>query len=147
MAMDLVIPKTAVLVDILQADRDCEEFYLFLNQVSPLRNGPQTLEEFLNSQQLFIPAKRALDGRFQIVNGRNIIYIREKEPVGEQPLMLIQVELRNQETLLVGPYEPMPAANARPIDFLNSPHVFLAFIQGQTRIYINKNHILRAGEQ
>lgn len=145
--MDLVIPKTAVLVDILQTDRECEGFYLFLNQVSPLRNGPQTLEEFLNSQLLFMPAKRAIDGRFQILNGWNIIYVREKEAAGEQPLMLIQVELRNQETLVAGPYEPMPAANARPIDFLNSPNVFLAFIQGQTRIYINKNHILRAGER
>ncbi len=144
--MDLVIPKTEVLVDVLQADRECEGFYLFLNQVSPLHNGPQTLEEFLNSQQSFIPAKRALDGGFQILNGRNIVYVKEKERVCEQALMLIRVELRNQETLLVGPYEPLPAANARPIDYLNSPPAFLAFIQGQTRIYINKNHILRAGQ-
>jgi hypothetical protein len=145
--MDMVIPKTEIQVDIVQTDQKCEEFFLYLNNFSPWRNGPETLEEFLNSQQSFIPGKRCIDRSFQIVNRQNIIYAKEKSPVAEQTTVLIQVQLRNLETLNVSLYELLPTFSARPIDFLNSPPVFLPFIHEQTRIYINKNHILRAGIQ
>jgi hypothetical protein len=147
--MDLIIPKIEILVDIMFIDRGqaAEEFFLYLNHFSPLHKGEQTLEEFLNSDQLFIPAKRSQDREFQILNTQSIIYIREKSMAEELPGASIRVFLRNGQDSEIKMFEPLPDSYSRPIDFFNTPRTFLPFIQNQIKIYINKNHIMRGGEK
>ncbi|MEI6614163.1 MAG: hypothetical protein WCL37_04640 [Chrysiogenales bacterium] len=146
--MDLKIPKIEVLVDIMFIDREqvAEEFYLYLNHFSPLHKGEQTLEEFINSDQLFIPAKKSLNREFQILNNQSIIYIKEKNRAEESPGASIRIHLRNSQDIEIKLFELLPDFHSRPIDFFNNPRTFLPFIHDRARIYINKNHILRASE-
>jgi hypothetical protein len=147
--MDLKIPKIEVLVDIMFIDGEtkAEEFFLYLNHFSPLHKGVQTLEELINSDQLFIPAKKSPGREFQIVNSQSIIYIKEKSMAEESPGASIRVVLRNGQDFEIKLFEPLPDFHSRPIDFLNTPQTFLPFIHNQIKIYINKNHLLRAGEK
>jgi hypothetical protein len=147
--MDLKIPKIEVLVDIMliEPEQAAEEFYLYLNHFSPLHKGEQTLEEFINSDQLFIPVIKSLDREFQILNNQNIIYIKEKNMAEESPGASIHIFLRNGQDFEVKIFEPLPDFHSRPIDFFNTPRTFLPFIQEQIKIYINKHHILRAREK
>jgi hypothetical protein len=145
----LKIPKIETLVDIMFVDRQQagEEFFLYLDHFSPLHKGEQTLEEFINSDLQFIPAKRAPDREFQILNTQSIIYIKEKTMAEEFPGSAVRVFLRNGQDMEVKLFEPLPDFHARPVDFFNDPRTFLPFIHQQLKIYINKNHVVRAGEK
>jgi hypothetical protein len=147
--MDLKIPKIEVLVNIMFVDRGqtIEEFFLYLNHFSPLHKGEQTLEEFINADPLFIPAKRSQDREFQILNTRSIVYIKEKSMAAEFPGAAIRVFLGNGQDMFIKLFEPLPDFHSRPIDFLNDPRAFLPFIHEQSKMYLNKNHIVRASEK
>jgi hypothetical protein len=147
--MDLKIPKIEILVEILFIDREqtVEEYFLYLDHFSPQHKGQQTLEELLNSDMVFIPAKKSFNREFQILNSQSIIYVKEKDAAEEPPGASMRVYLRNGLDAEVKLFEPLPDFHSRPIDFINTPRTFLPFILERTKIYINRNHLLRAGEK
>lgn len=147
--MDFKIPKNEILVDIMFADRGqaSEEFYLYLDQFSPLHKGEQTLEEFINADQFFIPAKKYPGREFQILNFQNIIFVEEKSMAEESPHTSLWATLSNGREYEIKLFEALPDFHSRTIDFFNMPRTFLPFIHGQTKIHINRNHILRAREK
>ena len=131
----------------IDREQAAEEFFLYLDHFSPLHKGEQTLEEFINSDQLFIPAKRSPDREFQILNTQSIIYIKEKSMAEEFPGAAIRVFLRNGQDMR-NQNVRTPAGLSFPAHrFFQHPRTFLPFIHEQIKIYINKNHIVRAGEK
>ncbi len=147
--MDLKIAKNELLVEIMFVDsgQSAEDFYLYLDQFSPIHKSEQTLEEFINSDHLFIPAKKYPDREFQILNIQKIIFIREKSAAKELPHSSIFVTLGNGQDYEIKLFEALPDFHSRAIDFFNTPRIFLPFIHGLTKIHINRNHILRAREK
>ena len=65
------VPTVPVEAVILLADGARQEVCVFLANASPFHEGPETLDEFLNSARPFLPA-RAADGRAHLIGTHGI---------------------------------------------------------------------------
>lgn len=146
--MNLKIPKIEVKVDIVMIDgmSKTEECSLFLNQHSQFHRGSETLEEFLNSEQLFIPVKRTITGKFFILNTDALIWVREKTKAEEKGEKVMFVHFSGQNSLEVRNFQILPESHSRTVDIFNTANVFLPFLHENCKVYINKTKILRIME-
>jgi hypothetical protein len=124
-----------------------ETFTLFLNQYSRFGTREESLAEFLNSNTGFIPVRSGKSGTPALINLQEAIYIRETESA--QPMTArkkISLLLRNRTEMAVEHFQEMPDSRSRLLDFLNGDEQFICFLQEGTRIYINRDKIIRSSE-
>ena len=143
--MNLKIPKIEVRVDMVMVDSmpKTEECSLFLNQHSQFHRGSETLEEFLNSGQSFIPVKRTTTGKFFILNTDALIWVREKIKVEEKGEKKMFIHFSGQNSLEVRHFQILPEFYSRTVDIFNITNVFLPFLHENCKVYVNKTKILR----
>lgn len=146
--MDLKISKIEVKVDMAMVDSmsKTEEGSLFLNQHSQHHRGSETLEEFLNSGQSFIPVKRTITGKFFILNINTLLWVREKTKVEEKGEKTMFIHFPGQNSLEVRHFQALPETHSRTVDIFNTASVFLPFLHENCKVYINKTKILRIME-
>jgi hypothetical protein len=146
LATELRIPKreVAAVVSFLYAPGQPQACVFFLNYYSPQRHGEESLGEYLDSMDSFLPLRDKASGEFFIVHVNQIVMVREErvlEMNGGQPLRLI---LHNGGELALRTCEPRHAWRARPIDLLNEPGRFAIFIGADhARVHVNKRFIVR----
>ena len=92
----------------------------------------------------FLPLRDKASGEFFIVHVNQIVMVREAlamEAGGGRPLSLV---LENGVQLALHTVDPRHAWRARPIDLLNEPGRFAAFIaDDHARVHVNKRFIVR----
>jgi hypothetical protein len=146
LANELRIPKREVTADVtfLYAPGQPQACIFFLNYYSPQRHGEESLGEYLDSMDSFLPLRDKADGEFFIVHVDQIMVVREAPVLainGGQPLRLI---LQNGGELALRTCEPRHAWRARPIDLLNEPGRFAVFSgDDRTCVHVNKRFIAR----
>ncbi|RTZ93074.1 MAG: hypothetical protein DSY91_02690 [Deltaproteobacteria bacterium] len=143
----LKITKIEKKVEILlkSSNMNLEKATLFVSEYSPFHSGPETVEELLNQGPSFIPVKFS-DGVFRILNKKQLIFVKELEPIEKQTDRLIQFHFDGNLPLQAAIFEPLPEHYGRTIDFLNSGRTFLPVLYGTYRIYINKNNVVKVEE-
>jgi hypothetical protein len=148
--IDYKVPKIQLSADILvdySSKPEAEEYLLFLNEFSRYRKGKETIYEFLSQKKQFIPLKHASTGEFIALNVDDIIYVREKEKAVIQPNQnKITLYLRNHFQLEVEHFNPLPDSRSRVLDYLNQEGHFILFRQGEHKIFINKQKIIKVRE-
>ncbi len=121
-----------------------EHSYLFLSQFSRLQAGPETLHEFLNCGNLFIPAVSVQTKAFNIISLETVVYVEETEiqpaPDSEKK---ITFHFIGGGELTADNSELLPVYHARPIDYLNGTDTFLEFMRDGVRLFVNKRKIGR----
>ena len=147
--MDLKIPKREITVTIAMLDQaqDPQSYHIYLSQCSRRHTGEESLEEFLNGENTFIPIKHSENNDFIIAGVQHILYVEEQEPIDIDPLSTLKLEMVGGLTMKLEHFEPQPLFHSRPVDFFNTTQTFLTFCRNKRKIHINKAHILRVLEQ
>jgi hypothetical protein len=123
------------------------EYTLFLDKFSRYRKGEETIYEFLNKRNEFIPLKKFSTGEFVIVNMKDIAYVKEREPFPAQYQRRIKLIMEHNFQLEVGHINPLPDSHSRVLDYLNQDTPFLLFYHEDQKIFINKYKIIQVKEQ
>jgi len=143
---ELRIPKREVAAEVTffyapDRQRHC---IFFLSFYSPQHRGEESLAEYLNAKDSFLPLRDKENGEFFIVHVDQIVCVREAVTVAaaeEKPLRLV---LQTGAGLPLRVSEPHYAPRSRPIDMLNEPARFMAFVDdGDRRLFVNKRYIMR----
>jgi len=146
LADDLRIPKREVPAEVtfLYARAAAKSCTFFLSYYSPQHHGEESLAEYLDSRNSFLPLKDKASNKFFIVHIDQVVMVREGTPAaaqGGRPLRLI---LDNNAALELRACEPRFAWRARPIDLLNEPERFAVFSdENGLRVHVNKRFIAR----
>lgn len=143
--MDLRIPKREVVVEILYKTSidHIDEYVLYLNKYSKCRKGEEDLDEFLNKNKKFIPAKKKVNNELNIISLNNIIYVKEKEKTDEEGKKKLIIHFSKELIIYVELFGILPKYHSRPIDYFNTDTNFLSFLKDGSKIFINKNNITR----
>ena len=148
--IDYKVPKIQVPADILVDYRtapEAEEYILYLNEFSRYRKGKETIYEFLSQKKQFIPLKDSSTGEFIALNVDDIVYVKEKEKSVIQPNQSkVTLYLRSNFQLEVEHFNPLPDSRSRVLDYLNQEGQFILFRQGDQKIFINKQKIIKVRE-
>lgn len=116
----------------------------FLNYYSPQRRGEESLAEYLDSMDSFLPLRDKDSGEFFIVHVDQVMMVREATAVEMHPGLQLRLVLENGAGLSLRTCEPRLTWRARPIDLLNEPGRFAAFLDsGSVRVHVNKRFIVR----
>ncbi len=148
--IDYKVPKVNVNVDVLINEEAGTpmECLLFLNEFSRYRKGKETILEFLNKENYFIPLKVADTGKFIIVSTNELVYVKEqdesKPPPSPKRLVLHMV---NNIRLEVDFFKLLPESQSRVLDYLNDKSQFIVFYHENRKIYVNKHKIRRLEEK
>lgn len=127
-----------------------QSFTLFLNEFSKYSKEKQTLLEFLNDSNSFIPSNQMQSDKqdvFIIINKNEICYIIDHSllPVSndflpKQALFL----LKTGQEINASIYQKTPKEGSRVIDYLSNEEQFIELVmEGRYFIYLNKNFILK----
>jgi hypothetical protein len=151
--IDYKIPKIEVKVDILIDEGDDSnpaprEFTLFLNEYSRYRKGQETIFEFLNKRKQFIPVKASSTKEFFALNLDDVLYVREQESFNaKSEQRQVMLFFRHSINLEVSYISPLPDSQSRLIDYLNQEGQFILFSQGDKKVFVNKDKIVRVKER
>lgn len=118
---------------------------LFVSEYSPFHTGPETIEELLNNGPSFIPSKSP-EGIFRILNRDKILYVMELEPLKRDGRKNLRLYFGDGLKIDAAIFEALPEHYGRTIDFLNSNRTFLPLLYDSSRIYINKENIIKVEE-
>jgi hypothetical protein len=121
-----------------------EECILFLNQYSRFGSEGESLEEFLNNHERFIPVKITNSNKFTVINLSNVIYIMEAERARFFAKKKIILFLDTDVRIEVGHSKDLPDHHSRILDYLNQREQFVMFLLNGKRIYINKDKIIKS---
>jgi hypothetical protein len=140
----LKIPKKEVVVELLSdaSESDFKRYSLYINMQSPLHSGEETIDEYLNSEVLFLPANENDTNKFVILNKHHILIIKTDSPTEITTNKTLTIALQNNSNYIVAINTPLPAFHSRPVDFMNSAQTFLQFSENGRVIFFNKNKIL-----
>lgn len=121
---------------------------IFLEACSPFRNGPETIDDFLNRRkEPFFPFLDQQNGLFFQINRKCIDYLLEPLPTREQmigpPAMIF---LSNGELHNVSMIADLPSEHSRLQDYLNLGIQFLVFLLNDFFVYFNKDCIAKVTE-
>lgn len=132
------------MVDVDLVDRRVIHVTLFLSITSALRDGPETLDEFLNTPRRLLPVadgeRRELLARDAIVCVRVTSDIAPRIPEEVAPAVdLVRVELASGRTV---DGAVQHAQGARLSDFFNEPTDFFAVEDEGGVVWVNKRHVI-----
>jgi len=140
------VPTLPVLVDLELATGRTAKVTLFLSIHSEVREGPETLDEFLNTPRRLLPvadpdgSKRELVARDAILSVRVTSDISPHAPGDTAPAIdLVKVELTSGKTL---DGAVQHAQGARLSDFFNASPDFFALADAGGVVYVNKRHVV-----
>jgi len=145
--MNLKIPKESKNVQLRfekQNKISTYDIVIYLNIASPTHKGIQTIDELLNSSDIFLPIviKQENDS-FSLFNKNMINYILENKEEPQHSEKEFQIIFITGDSLMVNSCEVLPEFHSRPIDYLNNDKQFLTFQHKNKIIHINKNRIKR----
>lgn len=146
MENELRVPKREVPADVtfLFDDKRARTCVFFLSYYSPQRHGEESLAEYLDSQNAFLPLRDKASNEFFIVHVDQVMMVREPEAAGEGAGRLLRLVLENGRELVLRAAEAHHAWRARPIDLLNEPGRFAVFSdENNLRVHVNKRFIAR----
>ena len=127
------------------------EYILFLESLSKNRKTPQTMFQFLNTNNSFIPIKNASTREVSLLNVNEIIYLKEPKESPEFQVKSVKKRVKfiltNDIELEVDHFIHLPKARSRMLDYLNNPDRFIVFYHNHHKTYINKNKILKVKEE
>jgi hypothetical protein len=118
---------------------------LSLSMSSSVRAGPETLDEFLNTQRRLMPVRDEAGSKGELVARDAIVLVRVMSEIAPRPedvspaIDLVHVELVNGKTL-DGAVQHVQ--EARLSDFFNSAPDFFALEDSAGLAYINKRHVI-----
>ncbi len=143
---ELRVPKREVEAEVtfLFDDKRPRACVFFLSYYSPQRHGEESLAEYLDSQNAFLPLREKASGEFLIVHVNQVMMVREAAPVGEGAGKPLRLVLENGGSQVLHACGPSHAWRARPIDLLNEPGRFAVFLdENHFRVLVNKRFIAR----
>lgn len=141
------VPTLPVLVDLHLTMGRTAKVTVFLSIHSASREGPETLDEFLNTPRRLLPvadpddaSQRELVARAAIVSVRVMSEISPHSGGAVAPAVdLVRVELTNGKTL---DGAVQHTQGARLSDFFNAPPDFFALADTAGLVYVNKRHVV-----
>ena len=144
--MTFQVPMIEVAITVTLAGMDPAEHFIYLHPVSELRDGPETLHEYLNGTRTFFPMLAG--GVPKMVNRDQILWVKfEKLPdLYESESTLIEkltiVELIDGSRLEGTVPIDRPREQSRLSDTLNDANeVFLRIDDEGDTYYVNKRFI------
>ena len=144
--MSYTIPVTEQAVTVALLGTDPEEHYVYLQQASPRRDGPETMIEYLNSARRFFPM--LCGGVPKMVNRDQILWVRSPKELDPGALEVTIIERLTILELTDGsrlegvvPID-RPREQSRISDVLNDPREAFLRIDGEGETYyVNKGFI------
>jgi hypothetical protein len=139
------VPTLPVLVDLDLTTGKTTRGTFFLSITSSLRAGPETLDEFLNTQRRLMPVYDDARAKSDLVTRDAIVMVRVMSEIAPRPddvapnIDLVHVELTNGKTI---DGAVQHAQGARLSDFFNSAPDFFALEDGAGVVYVNKRHVI-----
>jgi hypothetical protein len=142
------LPTLPVLVDLELSRGHVMHATLFLSMTAAGREGPETLDDFLNTPRRLLPVhvegrddqKSELVSRDAIVLVRVMSEIAPRPDSGAEPAVdLVRIELSNGKTIDAAVQHP---SGERLSEFFNSAPEFFSTTDEQGVAYINKRHIV-----
>ncbi len=133
-----------VLVDLELVTGRLVRSTLFLSMTSASRAGPETIDEFLNSERRVMPVRNGekdeLTSRDAIVSVRVVSDIAPRqEPAAPPAVDLVHVELASGKTLDGAVQHPQAE---RLSDFFNAAPQFFAVEDSGGIVFVNKRHVV-----
>jgi len=144
--MSYSIPMMECAVTVALLGTDPEEHCVYLHQASPLRSGPETMTEYLNSERRFFPMLCA--GVPKMVNRDQILWVRSPKTFDPATLEVTLIERLTILELTDGsrlegvvPID-RPREQSRISDVLNDAREAFLRIDGEGETYyVNKGFI------
>ena len=146
----LILPKIElnVSITILLNSPFTVHGHIFAESCSPFRNGPETLDDFLNHRKdLFFPFFDIEQKRFFQLNRSKILYLSETWHDAEQilgPPAVVYLSSGNSHTVAM--ITDLPSDHSRLQDYLNLDRNFLMFLKGDKMMYFNREYIVKVTE-
>ena len=140
-----IIKKSKMLVTIMMdlGKPKSEECVISLNLASRSGTGLETLKEYLENMDRFIPVRIGSSKKYSILNRESIIYVIEKEKVDLYSFFQYDLLLTGNINIRVGQFVNMPRPGGRFLDFLLKEENFIPFLFKGSKIHINKSRILK----
>lgn len=133
---------------------------LFVETASAVHSGPQTLLEYLQAPEPFVPFETEKEFLFLAKHSVISVTAREEHEIGVVPWdgipllpadddeavaeVSVRVEVRGGEIIEGELFSALPAEHRRVVDHLNQPSPFLLLRQGEYVHIINKTYIVTA---
>ncbi len=133
------VEKQKAEVTIFLVDGQEREGVLFLSTFSSVRSGPQTLSEFLQEPETFVPFLRS-DKAFMLLNKKQISHVRyqpgedDPESIGEP--VEVDVTFINGKALSGTTVLETPEGKGRLVDFMNSSPGYFSIDCGEGGHYL-----------
>ena len=144
--MSYSIPVTECAVTVALLGTDPEEHSIYLHQTTPLRSGPETVTDYLNSGRRFFPM--LCSGVPKMVNREQILWVRSPKVLDPDTLEVTIIERLTILELTDGsrlegvvPID-RPREQSRISDVLNDENEAFLRIDGEGETYyVNKGFI------
>lgn len=144
MSDELKVPKVEHDVELLlEGQEGYVTYLLFLNRFSRFQRGPETLEEYLNSESAFCPAKRKKDGEVHILSVDHLLVVRDTQSAATAGGRRVTVELTGGGRLELAMIEDLPEHHSRPLDLFNLERRFLGFVSDDRPVFVNRSRVVR----
>lgn len=137
-------------VTLLLASGDEEEVTVYLADSSPKHGGPESLDEFLNSERRFFPVKRN-SGHSALIRRHAVVHVRvsldspvqsRRESATVPAIDLVRVRMDNGSELDGVLLHVDRAGHERLSDTFNEPADFFAIEVANGVVYVNKHHVV-----
>ena len=137
-------------VTLLLASGDEEEVTVYLADSSAKHGGPESLEEFLNSERRFFPIKRK-SGHSALIRRRAVVHVRvaadtfvqsRRESATMPAIDLVRVRMDNGSELDGVLLHVDRVGHERLSDTFNEPADFFAIEVANGVVYVNKHHVV-----
>ncbi len=144
--MTFQVPMNEVAVTVALLGVDPAEHFIYLHPYSEHRDGPETMNDYLNSSRSFFPMLAG--GVPKMINREQILWVKfERLPdVVEQEMTLVEkltiLELADGTRIEGTVPIDRPREQSRISDVLNDPHeAFLRIDDERETYYVNKRFI------
>lgn len=148
---DIRVPTVAVEVSITLADGRCEEVTVFLSSTSSFHDGPETLDEFLESRRKFFAVKpregraylMGIDGIVSLAASASAPILSRLPGRVSSSINFVRVRVEDgseiEGTLLAN----LPPDLSRVSDVFNQPEGFIPIEAGERIVYVRKARVTR----
>lgn len=140
------IPTLPVLVDLDLTTGRTAKVTVFLSIHSASREGPETLDEFLNTPRRLLPVAEPDGTKRELVAREAIVAVRVMSEISPHAIGdaapavdLVKIELTNGKTF---DGAVQHTQGARLSDFFNASPDFFALADGGGVVYVNKRHVV-----
>ena len=147
--MDYRVPMKQMAVQVALASGTSAEYAIFLAPYSDRREGPETIEDYLNGVREFLPMMH--DGAPKIINRDQVLWVLLNEGVlpppaeeGDSPAVQREVSLELTDGSRLDGYIEItrPEDSSRISDVLNDSHAtFIRLSADRAMYFVNKHYI------